>query len=82
MRRHTELGGVGRQTFKFNQAVIFFCLDIFQIEGGGWPQTWQRTPSLGRAVVACKLSTCKHHWCTVVNAMPKKGVFLGSLTAK
>ena len=64
MRRHTELGGVGRQTFKFNQAVFFFCLGIFQIEGGGWPQTRQRTPSLGRAVVACKLSTCKHHWCT------------------
>ena len=37
MRRHTELGGVGRQTFKFNQAVFFFCLGIFQIEGGGWP---------------------------------------------
>ena len=37
MRRHTELGGVGRQTFKLNQAVFFFCLGIFQIEGGGWP---------------------------------------------
>ena len=37
MRRHTELGGVGRQTFKFNQAVFFFCLGIFQIEGVGWP---------------------------------------------
>ena len=37
MRRHTELGGIGRQTFKFNQAVFFFCLGIFQIEGGGWP---------------------------------------------
>jgi len=37
MRRHNELGGVGRQTFKFNQAVFFFCFGIFQIEGGGWP---------------------------------------------
>ena len=37
MRRHTELGGVGRQTFKFNQVVFFFCLGIFQIEGGGCP---------------------------------------------
>ena len=44
MRRHTELGGVGRQTFKFNQDVFFFCVGIFQIEGGGWPM---RCPKKG-----------------------------------
>ena len=37
MRRHTKLRGVGRKTFKFNQVVFFFCLGIFQIEGGGCP---------------------------------------------